>query len=116
MAITVGEEVVSKTGTKFPRARAAGLSYVHGETPYIEWWMEFLTAYSDGTVETGPWLQEKIRGDYTPGLTYPLIHPQTGAEIGTASDDALFAHLFSRWHYDLTQAQAKIDAETTTQP
>jgi hypothetical protein len=106
MAITINEEVVSKSGVKFPRAYSAGLSYRHGETPFLEWFQEMLTVFSDGTTVSEPHPIPKIASQFDAELTYPLLNPMTGETIGVGSDQVLFAHLFSRWHYDLLAAEA----------
>ncbi len=110
MALTINEEVISKTGVRFPRAYAAGLSYKHGETPFLEWFLETLTVYTDGTTLSEAPPVDKIRSDYNETLTYPLINPETGETIGTASDQQLFCILYSRFLHDLTTEMNRLAA------
>ena len=105
MALTINEEVVSKSGVKFPRAYAAGLSYKHGEVPFLEWFLETLTVYDDGSTLSESPPVDKIKSEYNETLTYPLINPETGETIGTASDQQLFCLLYSRFIRDLTAWQ-----------
>lgn len=93
-----GAVTKSESYTEYVRARAIAFINpiaVDGTTsPKADIWLEKCRKYDDGTTKNCA-DSGKITVDYDPVYTFPLVNPETLANIGTGNYPTIFVYLYS---------------------
>ena len=96
-------------GRKWDRARVITVINEYGQPPVIEYAEERITVDASGAK-----ISAEGRGSltvtYAANSPFPLIHPETGVTLGTATDDQLAMMLYSKYIADRAAEDARLAA------